>query len=96
MTHGTSIAAVTMVTQSFNNADYYTGPSLIPRLSVGVEKERAWYPLFLHDIISQKSWEIGNYYTCTYPILSSAYLLTNNEVLSIVCSTSPSSNLQYS
>ena len=47
-----------MVTQSFNNADYYTGPSLVPRLSVGMEKKRAWYPLFVH---AHNSWEIGNY-----------------------------------
>ena len=99
MTRGTCTSAVTMVTQSFNNADYYTGPSLhVPTLSVrGEERESGIHCLCMH-IISRKSWKIGNYISCythTYAI-HSAHLLTNNKDLSIVCSTSPSSTLQYS
>ena len=61
MTGGTCISVVTMVTQLFNNADYYTGPSLVPRLSVGVEKREPGIHCLCMHITSQKSWEIGIY-----------------------------------
>ena len=61
MTCGTCTSAVTMVTQSSNNPDYCTGPSLVPRLSVGVEKREPGIHCLCMHITSQKSWEIGNY-----------------------------------
>ena len=44
MTGGTCTSTVTMVTQSSNNPDYYTGLSG----SWWVGEKRAWYPLFVH------------------------------------------------
>ena len=69
----------------------------------GRGKERAWYPLFAHvlnfpEILGNRKLSCYIHKTVTtYRILtatSSANFLTDDGILSVVCSSAPSSSLQ--